>query len=99
MLPFEFLDANPPLYFYLLAWVGISAGMHAFPSSGDATTLWENTRRFVAGGDKLALFGFPIAALIYVANVLRVFWVDLWYALGLSALVPKALVMLVAAMG
>lgn len=63
----------------LLTWLGISVGMHAIPSSGDAASLWTLAKRHWRDS-VLGLLGFPIAALIYVANLLNFLWFDLIYA-------------------
>lgn len=68
-----------------VGWLGISTGMHAIPSSGDAAYLWalatEHRRTSVLG-----MLGFPIAALIYVANLLSFLWFDVIYAAALVLL-------------
>ncbi len=80
---------------YPLLWIGLSIGMHAFPSTGDAQNLWRHARVAVREKSILALLSFPLVVLIFVANVLRVLWFDLLYGvalgLGLPVLLLKAL--------
>jgi hypothetical protein len=69
--------------FYLLGWVGLSMGMHAFPSNQDAANFVAVVN---ATGKRGLLYwvskGFR--GLIFVANLLRIVWFDLIYA-GLVA--------------
>lgn len=63
----------------LTIWLGVSVGMHAIPSSADASSLWELAKTHWRDS-VLGLLGFPIAALIYLANLLNFLWFDLIYA-------------------
>lgn len=73
----------------VILWLGFSTGMHAIPSSGDAKNLWRRSKKDW-NSSLLALLGFPIAAFIYIGNLLRVIWFDLIYAVGLFYLVALA---------
>lgn len=73
----------------LTLWLGFSTGMHAIPSSGDAKNLWRRSKKDW-NSSILALLGFPIAAFIYVGNLLRIIWFDLIYAFGLFYIVILA---------
>ncbi len=79
----------------LLLWLGLSFGLHAFPSTGDASALWNQTKSRWRSSPS-ALLGLPVIALIYVVNLLSMFWLDLVYAVALFLLVtslfPVALV-------
>ncbi|HIJ97786.1 TPA: DUF3267 domain-containing protein [archaeon] len=70
-----------------LLWLGISVGMHAFPSSHDAKVLWAESKKHLSRGDFSAVIGFPFAIFIFIANILSIVWFDLIYALVLFALV------------
>jgi len=70
---------------YILYWLGISIGMHAFPSSHDAKNLWNFTKK-VWRGNPLVILGIPIVVLIYIADALRYIWFDAIYALILLTL-------------
>lgn len=63
----------------LFLWLGISFAMHAFPSDGDAKSLWAYSAR-VWKDNLVALIGFPIVGVIFIANLLRILWFDLIYA-------------------
>lgn len=66
-------------------WLGLSVGIHAFPSTGDANTLW-NRSRTEWRASPIVLAGIPIVVLIYLANVLSRFYLDVLYAIGLAVL-------------
>ncbi len=70
----------------IFALLGIMIGMHAFPSSGDAKTLWRESNRHIKD-NFLAIIGYPFAVIIWVASILRVIWFDLIYALLLFYLI------------
>lgn len=63
--------------------LGLSIALQALPSSTDAASLWDVTGRHVRRGNALALFGFPLAATLALANALRTVWVDWLYAFWL----------------
>ena len=68
----------------VLGWLGLSVGMQAFPSTGDANTLWSRTRRDLRAAP-LVLAGLPVVFLIYLVNLLSWAYAHLFYALGLAA--------------
>jgi hypothetical protein len=68
----------------VFGWIGLSVGMHAFPSTGDARTLWVRSRREWRRSP-IVLLGVPVVALIYVVNLLSWLWAHVIYALGLLA--------------
>ncbi|MFC4542561.1 metalloprotease family protein [Halosolutus amylolyticus] len=69
----------------VLFWLGISVGMHSFPSTGDANTLWSRSRAEWRGSP-VVLLGIPVVVVIYVVNLLSRLWADLIYAVGLLLL-------------
>ncbi|ELZ22990.1 metalloprotease family protein [Natrinema limicola] len=69
----------------VLGWLGLSIGMHAFPSTGDADTLWRRSR-LEWRQSPMVLLGIPVVVVIYVANLLSWLWADVLYALGLGIL-------------
>ncbi len=86
-LPYQvFGDRNPVTY--ALLWLGVSIGMHAFPSTGDASGLWEQAVASAKKLNILAIISFPIIVLIFVANVLRVIWFDALYGFFIGIIVP-----------
>jgi hypothetical protein len=78
-----------------LLWLGVSIAMHAFPSTGDAASIWASVRspetplttRLVAA---------PIVALIGLGAVGSIFWLDLFYGVGVVMLLPRLLAALFA---
>lgn len=74
----------------VLAWLGYSIGMHAFPSRQDAANFTAQVKAAHGSGLTLTLArGF--AGVIGVANALRVIWFDALYAIGVSLVVPLLL--------
>ena len=72
-----------------LAWVGLSIGMHAFPSNHDIdgfVDLVEERR----GDGILAIVAQLFAWVFKIANALRIVWIDLIYAVLLSMTLPLA---------
>jgi len=76
---------------YVLLWLGLSIGMHAFPSNQDAKLLYQQAQKAASSLNPLAIISFPLVVLIYIANILSFFWADLIYGvaigLGLPALI------------
>ena len=76
---------------YLLMYLGISIAMHAFPSTGDANSIWR------ALNDKdtnllVKVVGFPIVGLIYLGAIGSFFWLDLLYGYGVAIELPKLII-------
>jgi hypothetical protein len=65
--------------------------MHAFPSTQDAKVLWQQAKKAASLFNPLAILSFPLVGLIYVANVLRIFWLDYFYGIGLGFVLPEIL--------
>lgn len=89
-IPFRLYDRSEPLALLLL-WLGISIGMHAFPSTGDAQSLWHGSKAALKQGNVLAALAFPLVGLIYLANILSVVWFDAAYAAGIGLGLPELL--------
>lgn len=62
-----------------LGWLGISVAMHAFPSVGDAASLWKALKAKGAPW-LLRIIGFPVVVIIFVGAALSVIWFDAFYA-------------------
>ncbi len=73
---------------WALGWLALSIGMHSFPSTGDAKNLWSASIGAVMKGNIIALIGFPVVILIYLANLLSIIWFDAFYAAALILAVP-----------
>lgn len=80
---------------FLLGWLGFSIAMHAFPSTGDASSLWEALKSETAPWH-LRLVGFPVVGIIYLGALLSMVWLDAIYGglvcFGLPSAILKALV-------
>ena len=76
---------------YVLLWLGISIGMHAFPSTHDAKNVWRLARQQVRTLNPLVLLSFPLVIAIYAANILSVVWFDYLYGFALGILLPEFL--------
>ncbi|WP_126662401.1 metalloprotease family protein [Haloterrigena salifodinae] len=68
-----------------LGWLGLAVGVQAFPSTGDANTLWTHSRSEWRRRP-VVLLGVPVVVVIYVVNLLSWLWADVLYALGLCLL-------------
>jgi hypothetical protein len=88
-LPAWELEVQDPLA-YFFYWLGISIGMHAFPSTQDMKGIWQlmpgEAKRF----NILAIVSYPLVAIVFVLNLLRVVWADLGYGLAIGILLPLA---------
>jgi hypothetical protein len=87
-MPVRMFDLEEPLS-YVLLWLGVSIGMHAFPSSQDATNLFAYAKKAAKTLNPLALLSFPLVLLIFVANILSVVWADFFYGIALGLLLPE----------
>lgn len=79
-------------YDYLLIWLGISITMHAFPSTGDARSLWSSVWR--RGGPPILtrLLVTPLVGLMFIGAFGSFIWLDLLYGIAVAMWVPKLLV-------
>ncbi len=80
---------DPLAYFFY--WLGLSIGMHAFPSTGDLSNLWEVAPCKAKHGNLLAIVSLPLIAVLYVLNFARMIWADLGYGIAVGILGPIAL--------
>jgi hypothetical protein len=94
-LPVWELKVSDPLA-YFFYWLGLSIGMHAFPSTGDLGNLWKVAPRMARSGNILAIFSLPFTAVLYVLNFARIIWADLGYGIAVGILGPIALFRLIA---
>lgn len=81
---------------WVLAWLAVSIGMHAFPSSGDAKNLWARSKEARSEGRLAAYVGFPIVIFIRAANLASMLWFDAIYSIAVVGLVPNLVVRLLA---
>jgi hypothetical protein len=81
---------DPVSWFFY--WLGLSIGMHAFPSSHDLDNIRRLAGPAVKKGNVLALISYPLCGLLYVAGILRFFWADVFYGIAAGVLLPLAVV-------
>jgi hypothetical protein len=79
--------------FVLLGWLGISIGMHAFPSPQDAANFSAAVR--TSGRGFLHVVASAFQGLVWIAHFLRFFWFDLIYAVFIAS-IPALIVLGVA---
>jgi hypothetical protein len=89
-LPVWELKTQDPLA-YFFYWLGLSIGMHAFPSKEDLSNIWELAPAKAKHGNVLAALSLPLIAILYVLNYARFFWADLGYGIAVGILGPIAL--------
>jgi hypothetical protein len=78
---------------YLLIYLGVTIAMHAFPSVGDARSIWEGIKD--EHTSILAkIFAYPIVGLIYVGALGSFFWLDLAYGIAVCVGLPDLIVAL-----
>jgi Putative zincin peptidase len=85
----ELKIVDPLAYFFY--WLGISIGMHAFPSTTDLKHLWQRAPALAKKGNLLAILSLPLAGLLVVLNYARVVWADLGYGILVGVLGPIAI--------
>ncbi len=74
---------------YFFIWLGASIATNSFPSSTDARSLWNDTNKYILK-NPLAIFGYPFALIIWIANALTVIWIEIIYAVLLYYFVVNA---------
>ncbi len=73
-------DSGSGMYF-LLFWLGLSIGMHSFPSDHDMTHISAKSKEALkSDGSALHYLSYPFTWMIWIANKLRIFWFDAIYA-------------------
>lgn len=77
----------------LLAWLGFSILMHAFPSTGDARNMVDHILKNQNVGLLPKILSAPVIGLIYLGAFGSVFWLDLVYAAAVAMLIPNLLTM------
>ena len=88
--PVEVFGIEHPLSYFLL-WLGVSIGMHAFPSTQDAKNLLNAAKKELSSFNILAIISFPVVLLIYLANILSFFWFDYIYGAAIGIGLPSLL--------
>ena len=89
IIPARFGEFSP--LDFLLLWLGVSIGMHAFPSTGDAKSIWAAV--WSPGTSPLIrLVATPIVGLIFLGAIGSIFWLDAIYGVAICMLFPTILV-------
>jgi len=89
-VPIWELDVFDPLA-YFFYWLGLSIGMHAFPSTTDLSHVWKAAPPLAKKGNILAIVSLPLSAVLVVLNYGRVIWADLGYGIAVGVLGPIAI--------
>jgi|SRR5579884_686066 len=76
---------------YFFYWLGLSIGMQAFPSTQDLSHIWELAPQAVKKANPLAILSYPVVAVLYPLNYLRIIWADLGYGIAVGILAPIAI--------
>lgn len=76
----------------IVIWLAWAIGCCAFPSGGDADSLWEDFRRSRFGIGKLLIL--PVVGLIRVAQVGSFFWLDFTWGMFSAITLPIMVVKL-----
>lgn len=88
---FKFNTAGP--LDYLLIYLGVSIAMHAFPSRGDADSIWESMKE-ESTPLWAKVIGYPVIGLIYLGSLGSFFWLDLFYGIGIAIGLPNLIISL-----
>lgn len=78
----------------VLAWLGFSILMHAFPSTGDAGNMVRQILKNKNVGIFPKILAAPVIGLIYAGAIGSIFWLDLVYAAAVAMLIPNLLTIL-----
>ncbi|HYC30182.1 MAG TPA: DUF3267 domain-containing protein, partial [Chitinophagaceae bacterium] len=90
---FKFHTAS--LLDYFLIYLGVSIAMHAFPSRGDADSIWESMKE-ESTPVWAKVIGYPVVGLIYLGSIGSFFWLDLFYGVGIAIGLPNLIIGLMA---
>ena len=71
----------------MAAWIGFSIGMHAFPSNQDTDSFLQALDKSDKDGILIVISNI-FAVIIKIANFFKAAWFDLFYAIGLSYMLP-----------
>ena len=78
---------------YLLIWLGVSIAMHAFPSVGDAESIWDTLEK-----EKTSfltkLIGVPAIGVIFLGALGSMIWLDVVYGVLVAMLLPNVVIWL-----
>lgn len=86
---------NPTPIDFVLIYLGVSIAMHAFPSTGDAKSIWESLKEDDTS-ILVKIIGYPVIGLIYLGSLGGFFWLDLAYGVAVAIGLPNLIVAMVA---
>lgn len=86
-VPIEVFEVNSP-FNYLLMWLGVSIGSHAFPSLTDAENLFAHTKEVFHSRRPMIILTLPLILFIYLMSILSFIWADFLYGLALGIGLP-----------
>jgi hypothetical protein len=79
----------------LMVWLGVSIAMHAFPSTGDAASIWRSATG--AGASFWSkVVATPIVGIIYLGSLASILWLDALYGIAVVCALPYLAVHLLA---
>lgn len=76
----------------LVWWLPVSLGMHAFPSLGDAKSLWSHVDDDRTSGYLQKLLIGPVVLILMLGTILSTFWLDVAYGTLLGVVVPQQVI-------
>jgi hypothetical protein len=79
----------------LLAWLGFSILMHAFPSKGDAESLTQTILKNPSISMPTKVIVAPFIGLVYVGSFGSIIWLDAVYAAAMAAVGPMLLMLFI----
>ena len=88
MTPFLFYEEGVSFFTFFQLWLGLSIGMHAFPTFRDSGNLWELTRQEVLDHGAAVRFLFPLLAFFRTAHRLSLYGFDVAYAALIGVGIP-----------
>lgn len=86
-LPYHYFGDRSIVTYFLL-WLGVSIGMHAFPSNVDASHILNKAKEEAKKKNIFAILSFPLVIIIYIANILSFFWFDVLYGFFIGIILP-----------
>ena len=97
LLGFVIGTAAIPMHFHFdhltpsqlgLLWLAVSVGMHSFPSTGDARSIWHAV---CSKGAPVSarIIGSPLVAIIFAGAFGSIFWLDALYGVAVATGLPR----------
>lgn len=81
------LDSTNP-FDWILIYLGVSIGAHAFPSTGDAQSLWNYATKSKSSSLLTKIVAAPFVGFIYLGALGSYLWLDILYGAFLSLGLP-----------